>query len=88
LTGNSGGRPVVGATADEGVPGSWAMLADDFGAHPPDLIVDTSNTDIRGARYYPLASTPLWATVQNDYRLIGSVDGVRLFRRVSSRSSA
>ena len=88
LTGNTGGRPVAGATADEGVPGSWAMLAEDFGAHPPELIVDTSHTDIRGANYYPLSSTPLWATVQNDYRLIGTVDGVQLFKRVAPRSSA
>jgi hypothetical protein len=82
LTGNSGGRPQEGATAADGIPGAWAMLAQDFTSTPPDLIVDSSATAIRGANYYPLSNTSLWPTVETDYRDIGSVDGFELYQRI------
>jgi hypothetical protein len=84
LTGNSGGRPQGGATASDGIPGAWTMLAQDFANTPPDLIVDSSTTDIRGANYYPLWDTSLWPTVEAHYRAIGSVEGFELYQRITA----
>jgi hypothetical protein len=86
LTGNSGGRdPAIGQPTD-GLPGAWDLLAADMASHPPALIVDTSAAAIRGSQYYALDATPLWPTVQRDYELVDTVDGVRFYRLATGRS--
>ena len=62
------------------MPGSWEMLSEDFGRRLPDLIVDTSTSEIRQQEYYPMSGTLLWPIVKAHYRFIGTVDGVRLYR--------
>ncbi|MDQ1487598.1 MAG: hypothetical protein QOJ23_112 [Actinomycetota bacterium] len=79
LTGNSGGRPNGRAGLKEAMPGAWTMLAADFRAKLPDLVVDTTGGDIRQSAYYPMSSTWLWPLVQGNYRLIDTLDGVRFY---------
>jgi hypothetical protein len=79
LTGNSGGRPNGNGSVAGALPGAWAMLAQDIRARPPDVIVDTSTGRIRQQEFYPLASTPLAAVLRSSYRLVGEVDGVRIY---------
>ena len=80
LTGNSGGRPDGTGTGENGVPGAWDMLKEDFDRRLPDLIVDGSTTTIRHQQYYPLSKTLIWPIVRRHYVPIGWVDGVRLYR--------
>jgi hypothetical protein len=61
------------------------MLADDLGRRPADLIVDTSTASIRQQEYYPLEETPLWDMVVANYRLVDTVEGVRIFRLVGTQ---
>jgi len=86
LTGNSGGRQNGAGDDANGVPGSWDMLSADFHKRLPDLIVDTSTTDIRQQQYYPLSKTLLWPIVTSHYRYVGSVAGVRLYHLSPARS--
>ena len=80
LTGNSGGRPNGTAGADDAMPGAWSMLASDFRRRLPDLLVDTSGSDIRQSLLYPMARTWVWPVVRTDYRLVGTLDGVRFYK--------
>jgi hypothetical protein len=83
LTGKSGGRDPRRVRSSDGVPGAWDFLAADIAATPPDLIVDTSRTSIRKAEYHPLEATFLWEDVVRSYRLVDTVDGVRLYQRAT-----
>jgi len=80
LTGQTGGRDDGVARLSDGLPGAWALLDQDFAAHPATLIVDTSGTRIRGARFYPLERSELWQRIAGDYVLLATVDGVRFYR--------
>jgi hypothetical protein len=88
LTGNSGGRPNGTVGADDAMPGAWSMLASDFRRRLPDLLVDTSGTDIRQSLLYPMASTWVWPVVRTDYRLVGTLDGVRFYKLDATTQSA
>jgi hypothetical protein len=79
LTGNTGGRPNGSGSAEGALPGAWEMLAEDVQRRPPDVIVDTSTGRIRQQEFYPLSSTPLAAVVRSSYRLVGEVEGVRIY---------
>jgi hypothetical protein len=80
LTGNSGERPNGSGRPSDGIPGAWTMLARDLSARPPDLVADVTHAKIRGSQYYPLSTTPLWKTIARDYHLVGTINGVRLYR--------
>jgi hypothetical protein len=80
LTGQTGGRDDGVARPADGLPGAWGLLDQDFAAHPATLIVDTSGTRIRGARFFPLERTALWQRIRGDYVLLATVDGVRFYR--------
>jgi hypothetical protein len=80
LTGNTGGRANGSGRTSDGVPGAWAMLLADVAHRPPDLIVDTSTAKVRQSEYYPLSTSPLWSFVANNYRVVATVDHVRLYR--------
>ncbi len=80
LTGVSGGRDDGVARLSDGLPGAWGLLDQDFAAHPAALIVDTSGTRIRGARFYPLERSELWQRISGNYVLLATVDGVRFYR--------
>ncbi len=80
LTGVSGGRDDGVAKPSDGLPGAWGLLDRDFAAHPASLIVDTSGTRIRGARFFPLERSELWQRISANYVLLATVDGVRFYR--------
>ncbi|MCU1380605.1 MAG: hypothetical protein JWN29_3588 [Acidimicrobiales bacterium] len=84
LTGNSGGRLAGSGTSENALPGAWTMLEDDLRRRPADLIVDTSTGAIRHQNYYPMRQTPLWVLVRSRYRLVATVNGVRLYHLESS----
>jgi dolichyl-phosphate-mannose-protein mannosyltransferase len=84
VTGNTGGRDNGIGESGDGVPGAMTMLREDMAAHPPDLIVDTSTAQIRQSEFYPLRDTPLWSFVERDYRFVGTVAGVNLYRYVNA----
>lgn len=83
LTGNSGGRDARRVRSSDGLPGAWDLLAEDFATSPPDLIVDTSGTSIRNARFHPIDASPLWPEVVDHYRVVHTVDGVTFYRRIA-----
>jgi len=87
LTGVSGGRDDGVAKPSDGLPGAWALLDRDFAAHPASLIVDTSGTRIRGARFFPLERSELWQRISADYVLLATVDGVRFYRNRGAPAS-
>jgi len=84
ITGQSGGRDDGVARPSDGLPGAWGLLDEDFRAHPAALIVDTSEANIRGSKYFPLERTSLWVRIRNDYVLVTTVDGVRFYRHTGS----
>jgi hypothetical protein len=79
LTGNSGGRQQGVSTASDGLPGAWDMLKADIKTHPPTVIADTTNADVRGSQYYPLRATSIWPIVKSQYRRVAVVDGVQIY---------
>jgi len=80
LTGVTGGRDDNVFRPSDGLPGAWALLDQDFAAHPAALIVDTSGTRIRGARFFPLERSELWQRISANYVLSATVEGVRFYR--------
>jgi hypothetical protein len=83
LTGNTGGRPNGTSSVGDGLPGAWSMLAADFQRRLPDLIVDTTAGAIRQSELYPMSSTWVWPLVRSDYRLVGTLDGVRFYKHAA-----
>jgi len=88
LTGNTGGRPNGTSGSGDALPGAWSMLARDFEHRLPDLIVDTSAGAIRQSELYPMKGTWLSTLVRADYRLVGTLDGVRFYKRVGATGAA
>jgi hypothetical protein len=88
LTGNTGGRPNGTSGGGDALPGAWSMLASDFRHRLPDLIVDTTAGDIRQSLLYPMKRTWLWTLVRADYRLVGTLDGVRFYKRADGAEAA
>lgn len=84
ITGQSGGRDDGIARPSDGMPGAWGLLDEDFRAHPAALIVDTSEANIRGSKYFPLERTALWERIRHEYVLVNTVDGVRFYRYTGS----
>ncbi len=84
ITGRSGGRDEGIARPSDGLPGAWDLLDEDFRSRPAALIVDTSEADIRGSKYFPLERTSLWERIRKDYVLVDTVDGVRFYRYTPS----
>ncbi len=84
------------ATSWDVGPEVWRLLADDFIAHPPALIVDTSTGDYMSFAGYPLTRFPEVATLASGYAAVGVVGGVtwyvprdpptRARRRAASRA--
>jgi hypothetical protein len=81
LTGHWGGRPPQAVSPDLATPGAWKEFFRDFGAHPPEYILDTSNARIRGSQYYPLTHYPsLAGIVADNYRYVRSIDMIDVYR--------
>ncbi len=83
----TGGRDDGVNRLSDGLPGAWGLLDQDFAAHPATLIVDTSGTRIRGARFFPLERSELWKRISGNYVLVATVDGVRFYRNKGAPAS-
>ena len=60
----------------------WPALAEDFAAHPPAVIIDTSTADYMSFGHYPMARFPaMQALVDRDYLRAASPGGVSMYVR-------
>lgn len=83
ITGAAGGRHQDEVSEDQATPGAWDLFFEDFIAHPPRYILDTSPARIRGSQHYPIARFPRLAeTVFREYRYTTSIDGIDVYERV------
>jgi hypothetical protein len=83
ITGAAAGRYEDDVSEDNATPGAWDLFFEDFVAHPPRYIVDTSSAGIRGSEYYPISRFPRLAeTVFREYRYVEFIDGITIYERV------
>jgi 4-amino-4-deoxy-L-arabinose transferase-like glycosyltransferase len=83
ITGAAGGRHADDISEENATPGAWDLFFEDFIAHPPRYILDTSPAEIRGSQYYPISRFPRLAeTVFREYRYVASIDGITVYERV------
>lgn len=67
---------------DELDPKVWTWFFRDLRRHPPKFIVDTSNTDIRGADRSPMSHYPrLERYVERHYSFTRTIDGLDVYVR-------
>ncbi len=83
LTGHHPGRPEdASAGIDEDARRRWKLFLQDFANHPPKYLLDTSPANLRGARYYPIADFPQFATIVDaEYEYVRSIDGIAIYVR-------
>ncbi|HEX4421546.1 MAG TPA: glycosyltransferase family 39 protein [Kofleriaceae bacterium] len=62
-------------------PEVWPALAEDFAAHPPAIVVDTSTADYMSFGNYPIHRFPEVEALLRDYRPIAVVGGVTMYAR-------
>jgi hypothetical protein len=61
---------------------NWADFVDDFDAHPPRLVLDTSPADLKDAALAPMRRYPSLATrIEADYCFLREVRGMHLYER-------
>ncbi len=84
LTGHHPGRPDnVSAGIDANAHLSWRYFLQDFAAHPPRYLLDTSPANVRGAKFYPISEFPAFAAIVHDqYRYVRSIDHIAIYRRI------
>ncbi len=83
ITGAAGGRNEDDVAEANATPGAWDLFFEDFLNHPPRYIVDTSQSGVRGADFYPISRFPRLAeTVFREYRYVEFIDGYALYERV------
>ena len=83
ITGAAAGRNEDDFSEESATPGAWDLFFEDFLAHPPRYIVDTSPSGVRGAEFYPISRFPRFAeTVFREYRYVDFIDGFTLYERV------
>jgi 4-amino-4-deoxy-L-arabinose transferase-like glycosyltransferase len=82
LSGWEPGRPGNDVHAEDATPGAWELFFEDFAAHPPEYLLDTAYSGIRGAQYYTIARYPALArVVYRDYEFVDMVDGIAVYKR-------
>jgi 4-amino-4-deoxy-L-arabinose transferase-like glycosyltransferase len=85
LAGNHPGRPQTTAPADDIDPKMWEYFYEDFRAHPPRYILDTSPAKVRGAEHSPISDFQTFnAIIERDYRYVRSIDGISIYERQTS----
>jgi 4-amino-4-deoxy-L-arabinose transferase-like glycosyltransferase len=83
ITGAAAGRNEDDFSEEDATPGAWDLFFEDFLAHPPRYIVDTSPSGVRGADFYPISRFPRLAeTVFREYRYVDFIDDFTLYERV------
>jgi 4-amino-4-deoxy-L-arabinose transferase-like glycosyltransferase len=82
LAGNHPGRTQATAAPTQSDPQMWEFFYEDFLAHPPRYILDTAPAKVRGAEHSPISDFQTFdAIVDNDYRLVRSIDGIAIYER-------
>lgn len=82
IVGRSGNRTFGPATIGSATPGAARAMMDSVQAHPPQLIIDTSTSDLYGYRLYPLSDFPqLSSLVSRRYLRTATVEGATIYRR-------
>jgi hypothetical protein len=82
LAGNHPGRTQATAAPTQSDPRMWEFFYEDFLAHPPRYILDTAPAKVRGAEHSPISDFQTFdAIVDNDYRLVRSIDGIAIYER-------
>ncbi|HET9623158.1 MAG TPA: hypothetical protein VFP84_17415 [Kofleriaceae bacterium] len=62
-------------------PEVWPALAEDFAAHPPAIVIDTSTADYMSFGHYPIARFPEVAALLATYKPVATVGGVTMLAR-------
>lgn len=65
-------------------PEVWPALAEDFAAHPPAVVIDTSTADYMSFGNYPISRFPAVARLLRDYRPVAVVDRVTMYVRAGA----
>lgn len=87
LTGNWGGRMPSADTADAATPGAWTLFFEDFAAHPPAYVLDTTPAGIRGSQLYPMSRFPEFQRIiDRRYVFVEQIDGISVYRRADPTS--
>jgi hypothetical protein len=82
LAGNHPGRTETSIPKSEIDVQMWAYFYDDFDAHPPRYILDTSPAKVRGAEHSPMSQFPQFAArVKRDYHRVRTIDGIAVYER-------
>lgn len=82
LTGWEPGRPGNDASVEDATPGAWDLFFEDLAIHPPEYILDTAYSGIRGAQYYTISRYPdLARIVYRDYQYVESVEDIGIYKR-------
>jgi hypothetical protein len=63
------------------IPESWKMFQNDWEAHPPVLIIDTSTAD-RFWAAHPMTRYPVLRALLGEYRVEGVIAGETIYRRL------
>jgi 4-amino-4-deoxy-L-arabinose transferase-like glycosyltransferase len=80
LTGNHPGRPAGDVDTDASTEQNWDYFYEDFTAHPPRYVLDTSPSELRGAN--PISNYPrLTKILEDQYRYVRAIDGVAIYVR-------
>lgn len=69
-------------------PEVWPALAEDFAAHPPAVVIDTSTADYMSFGHYPISRFPEVAALLRDYRPVAVVGGVTMYMRPDGSRAA
>jgi 4-amino-4-deoxy-L-arabinose transferase-like glycosyltransferase len=82
LADNHPGATQTTAPATDIDPKMWEYFYEDFRAHPPHYILDTSPAKVRGAEHSPISDFPTFnAIIARDYRYVRSIDGIAIYER-------
>jgi 4-amino-4-deoxy-L-arabinose transferase-like glycosyltransferase len=63
------------------IPGTWKMFQEDWEAHPPVLIIDTSRED-RFWSHHPMTRYPVLRAFLGEYRVQTVINGETIYRRL------
>lgn len=85
LAGIQPGRAPTDGLPESENPERWREFRRDFDAHPPQVIVDTAPSGLKGAEHAPIRDYRSLATrMASDYCFVGDVKGMRLYERLSN----
>jgi len=82
LADNHPGRTPTTVPAVDSDPQMWDHFYDDFLAHPPRYVLDTSPAKLRGAEHSPIDNyRDFDRIIETKYRYVRSIDGIAIYER-------